>query len=180
MLSNAVKFVFFFFLSMILSLLCTRSQGVNLSGGQKQRVSLARAIYCDRTVYLLDDPLSAVDAHVGKHIFDQVIGPQGLLKGKVCLMLNKCFKLKPSCSCTSFFSFFKFPTLILWSGVDCEQTRLLVTHGLSYLSQADLILVMSEGEIIEMGSYQELMDKEGAFAELLQTYNTVDHSGKAQ
>lgn len=60
-------------------------QGVNLSGGQKQRVSLARAVYCDRAVYLLDDPLSAVDAHVGKHIFDQVIGPQGLLKEKVCM-----------------------------------------------------------------------------------------------
>lgn len=61
-------------------------QGVNLSGGQKQRVSLARAVYCDRAVYLLDDPLSAVDAHVGKHIFDQVIGPQGLLKDKVCMI----------------------------------------------------------------------------------------------
>ncbi|MEQ2165791.1 hypothetical protein GOODEAATRI_020840, partial [Goodea atripinnis] len=58
-------------------------KGVNLSGGQKQRVSLARAVYCDRAVYLLDDPLSAVDAHVGKHIFDQVIGPQGILKDKV-------------------------------------------------------------------------------------------------
>lgn len=58
-------------------------KGVNLSGGQKQRVSLARAVYCDRAIYLLDDPLSAVDAHVGKHIFDQVIGPQGLLKEKV-------------------------------------------------------------------------------------------------
>lgn len=46
-------------------------------------MSLARAVYCDRSVYLLDDPLSAVDAHVGKHIFDQVIGPQGLLKDKV-------------------------------------------------------------------------------------------------
>lgn len=56
---------------------------MNLSGGQKQRVSLARAVYCDRAVYLLDDPLSAVDAHVGKHIFEQVIGPQGLLKDKV-------------------------------------------------------------------------------------------------
>lgn len=60
-------------------------KGVNLSGGQKQRVSLARAVYCDRAVYLLDDPLSAVDAHVGKHIFDHVIGPQGLLKDKVCV-----------------------------------------------------------------------------------------------
>ena len=58
-------------------------QGINLSGGQKQRVSLARAAYHNADVYLLDDPLSAVDAHVGKHIFDNVIGPQGLLKDKV-------------------------------------------------------------------------------------------------
>ena len=58
-------------------------QGVNLSGGQKQRVSLARAVYQDASVYLLDDPLSAVDAHVGKHIFENIIGPNGLLKYKV-------------------------------------------------------------------------------------------------
>uniref|UniRef100_A0A673A259 Multidrug resistance-associated protein 1 n=1 Tax=Sphaeramia orbicularis TaxID=375764 RepID=A0A673A259_9TELE len=106
-------------------------KGVNLSGGQKQRVSLARAVYCDRLVYLLDDPLSAVDAHVGKHIFDQVIGPQGLLKDK---------------------------------------TRVLVTHGLSYLPQTDLILVMVEGEITEVGSYKQLLETEGAFAEFLRTY----------
>lgn len=58
-------------------------QGVNLSGGQKQRVSLARAVYCNADVYLFDDPLSAVDAHVGKHIFEKVIGPKGILKNKV-------------------------------------------------------------------------------------------------
>ena len=60
------------------------SQGINLSGGQKQRVSLARAVYQDSDIYLLDDPLSAVDSHVGKHIFDKVLGPQGMLKDKVC------------------------------------------------------------------------------------------------
>ena len=60
-------------------------QGINLSGGQKQRVSLARAVYQDRRIYLLDDPLSAVDAQVGRHIFDQVVGPNGLLKRKVNL-----------------------------------------------------------------------------------------------
>lgn len=49
-------------------------KGINLSGGQKQRISLARAVYADTDVYLLDDPLSAVDSHVGKHIFDNLIG----------------------------------------------------------------------------------------------------------
>lgn len=58
-------------------------QGINLSGGQKQRVSLARAAYSCADVYLLDDPLSAVDSHVGKHLFERVIGPRGLLKNKV-------------------------------------------------------------------------------------------------
>lgn len=54
-----------------------------MSGGQKQRVSLARAVYANCDIYLLDDPLSAVDAHVGKHIFENVVGPNGVLKKKV-------------------------------------------------------------------------------------------------
>ena len=44
---------------------------------------MARAVYFDADVYLLDDPLSAVDSHVGKHIFDKVIGPRGKLRKKV-------------------------------------------------------------------------------------------------
>ena len=65
-------------------------QGINLSGGQKQRVSLARAVYQEADVYYFDDPLSAVDSHVGKHIFDKVIGPQGLLKEKVNKIILLC------------------------------------------------------------------------------------------
>uniref|UniRef100_A0A8C8VR12 Multidrug resistance-associated protein 1 n=1 Tax=Pelusios castaneus TaxID=367368 RepID=A0A8C8VR12_9SAUR len=110
-------------------------KGVNLSGGQKQRVSLARAVYCDTDVYLFDDPLSAVDAHVGKHIFDKVIGPKGILKNK---------------------------------------TRVLVTHGVSYLPLMDTIIVMTDGKISEMGSYQELLKQDGAFAEFLRTYANAD------
>ena len=48
-------------------------RGVILSGGQRARVSLARAIYSEADIYLMDDPLSAVDAKVGKHLFDKCI-----------------------------------------------------------------------------------------------------------
>ncbi|KAA0725432.1 Canalicular multispecific organic anion transporter 2 ATP-binding cassette sub-family C member 3 [Triplophysa tibetana] len=110
-------------------------KGINLSGGQRQRVSLARALYSESDVYLLDDPLSAVDAHVAKHIFDHVIGPEGVLQGK---------------------------------------TRILVTHGITFLPQVDNILVMVEGKMSEMGSYQDLLKQNGAFAEFLRNYSLED------
>nr|XP_008197328.1 PREDICTED: multidrug resistance-associated protein 1 isoform X6 [Tribolium castaneum] len=111
-------------------------KGINLSGGQKQRVSLARAVYANSDIYFLDDPLSAVDSHVGKHIFDKVIGPEGLLRHK---------------------------------------TRVLVTHGITYLPQTDKIIVLKDGEVSEGGTYQELLDKKGAFSEfLLQHINEVE------
>ncbi|KAL3847448.1 hypothetical protein ACJMK2_018354 [Sinanodonta woodiana] len=61
-------------------------RGVSLSGGQRARVSLARALYMDADVYLLDDPLSAVDATVGKHLFERVI--QGMLKDKPRILVT--------------------------------------------------------------------------------------------
>ncbi|KAG0045022.1 hypothetical protein BGZ83_009725 [Gryganskiella cystojenkinii] len=63
-------------------------RGINLSGGQKQRVSLARAAYQDADIYLLDDPLSAVDAHVDQHLWKHLIGPEGLLGEKTRLLIT--------------------------------------------------------------------------------------------
>ncbi|XP_061222661.1 multidrug resistance-associated protein 1-like isoform X2 [Neopsephotus bourkii] len=107
-------------------------RGVNISGGQKQRVSLARAVYSNADLYLLDDPLSAVDVHVGKHLFEKIIGPSGLLKNK---------------------------------------TRILVTHNVTFLPHTDLIIVMEEGRISQMGTYQELVSKRANFAELIQVFS---------
>ena len=94
--------------------------GINLSGGQKQRVNLARAVYSSADIVLLDDPLSAVDVHVSKHIFESIIGKGGLLQGK---------------------------------------TRLWVTNNLTYLSQVDQIIVIDQGQVLEQGTYEDLMRK---------------------
>ncbi|XP_030887439.1 canalicular multispecific organic anion transporter 1-like isoform X2 [Leptonychotes weddellii] len=62
-------------------------RGVNISGGQKHRVSLARAVYGGADIYLLDDPFAAVDVHVGKQLFEKVIGSSGILKNKMDLIV---------------------------------------------------------------------------------------------
>jgi ABC-type multidrug transport system fused ATPase/permease subunit len=66
---------------------CVRAQdrGINLSGGQKQRVALCRAVYSDAPLLMLDDPLSAVDAQVGSHIFNKCIKGRAL-KGRTIVM----------------------------------------------------------------------------------------------
>ncbi|XP_066910570.1 ATP-binding cassette sub-family C member 4-like [Clytia hemisphaerica] len=60
--------------------------GATLSGGQRTRISLARAIYSEADVYLLDDPLSAVDNKVARHIFENCI--LGLLKNKITILVT--------------------------------------------------------------------------------------------
>jgi ABC-type transport system involved in cytochrome bd biosynthesis fused ATPase/permease subunit len=65
---------------------CLGERGINLSGGQKARVALARAFYCNADVYLLDDPLSAVDAHVGQFLFHE--GIRNGLAGKTRILVT--------------------------------------------------------------------------------------------
>lgn len=70
----------------------------------------------------------AVDSHVGRHLFDKVIGPKGLLRNK---------------------------------------TRILVTHGITFLKDVDMIVHVDEGRILEMGSYEELLQNDQKFADLI-------------
>jgi len=68
-------------------------KGINLSGGQKARVGLARAVYQDADIYILDDPLSAVDVHVSKHLFEDCI--LGFLRGKTRLLVTHQIQYLP-------------------------------------------------------------------------------------
>lgn len=105
-------------------------RGISLSGGQKARVALARAVYARADIYLLDDVLSAVDSHVGKHIIKNVLGPKGLLKTK---------------------------------------TRVLATNSIPVLLEAHFICMLHQGEVVEKGTYQQLMAMKGAVSSLIKT-----------
>ena len=69
-------------------LLMVADKGINLSGGQKARISLARALYTEADLYLLDDPLASVDPEVAKNIFEQCIGPRSLLREKTRILVT--------------------------------------------------------------------------------------------
>ena len=71
--------------------------GLTLSGGQKMRVSIARAVYAQADVYLFDEPLGAVDAHVGLHLFDRLFGADGLLRGRTVLLVSHQVQYAPRC-----------------------------------------------------------------------------------
>ncbi|XP_019104964.1 ABC transporter C family member 10 isoform X2 [Beta vulgaris subsp. vulgaris] len=72
-------------------------RGVNLSGGQKQRVQLARALYQDADLYLLDDPFSAVDAHTATSLFNQYV--MEALTGKTVLLVTHQVDFLPTFDC---------------------------------------------------------------------------------
>ncbi|PKU85821.1 ABC transporter C family member 14 [Dendrobium catenatum] len=118
-------------------------RGINLSGGQKQRIQLARAVYQDSDVYLLDDVFSAVDAHTGSEIFKECI--RGALKDK---------------------------------------TVILVTHQVDFLHNADLILVMRDGMIVQSGKYNEILNAGADFAALVAAHDSsmelVEHGPPEQ
>ncbi|KAF0749577.1 putative multidrug resistance-associated protein lethal(2)03659, partial [Aphis craccivora] len=101
-------------------------RGITLSGGQKARINLARAVYKKADIYLLDDPLSAVDVRVGKHLFEKCILDY--------LKLNTC---------------------------------ILITHQVQHLSEVDQIVLMDNGNIITVGSYQDLKASSFDFTKLL-------------
>ncbi|KAI0128475.1 P-loop containing nucleoside triphosphate hydrolase protein [Xylariales sp. AK1849] len=105
-------------------------RGISLSGGQKARVALARAVYARADIYLLDDCLSAVDSHVGRHLIDNVLGEQGLLA-------SKC--------------------------------RILATNAISVLTSADYIFQLKDGEIVEKGTFRQLMAMKGGISELVRS-----------
>ncbi|CAN8313677.1 unnamed protein product [Cochlearia groenlandica] len=69
-------------------------RGVNISGGQKQRVSMARAVYSNSDVYIFDDPLSALDAHVAQEVFDSCMKDE--LKGKTRILITNQLHFLPS------------------------------------------------------------------------------------
>ncbi|XP_052747534.1 ATP-binding cassette sub-family C member 4 [Bicyclus anynana] len=108
-------------------------RGVTLSGGQRARINLARAIYRQADIYLLDDPLSAVDANVGRKLFKRCI--QTYLSGR---------------------------------------TRILVTHQVHFLKAADFIIVLKDGCIKTMGSYDDLIKSEIEFSSLITDESNED------
>lgn len=108
-------------------------RGITVSGGQKQRLNIARAIYFNTELVLMDDPLSAVDAHVGRHIMDKAI----------------CGLLKDRC-------------------------RILATHQLHVLSRCDRIIVMDEGKIHALDTFDNLMRDSELFQRLMASSGQED------
>ncbi|KNC82656.1 hypothetical protein SARC_05056 [Sphaeroforma arctica JP610] len=128
-------------------------KGINLSGGQKQRISLARALYQEADIYIFDDPLSAVDAHVGRHIFDKALGPNSLLKYVPEYVV---------CDNTSHLDEHAY--------LSRDTTRFLVTHKIEILPESSRIIVLKHGQIDEIGHYNALLNAGGEFGLFLEEF----------
>ena len=100
-------------------------RGINLSGGQRQRAAIARALVRQPSVLVLDDALSAVDAHTEREI------------------------------------------LTALEAATAERTRIIVSHRFSAVRNADQILVLDEGRIVERGTHEQLVAAAGRYTELL-------------
>lgn len=110
-------------------------RGLNLSGGQKQRIQLARAVYQDCDVYLLDDIFSAVDAHTGSAIFKVTIFPIA------CIQIFRDDSMHMPSSLLNLRIAMHLVTQECVKGVLKKKTVILVTHQIDFLHEADNILV---------------------------------------
>ncbi|KAG1677883.1 Multidrug resistance-associated protein 4 [Nymphon striatum] len=109
-------------------------RGILLSGGQKARLSLARAIYCDADIYILDDPFSSVDTKTGKHIFDKNIRDKDEQeRGKDLLKYYYAIV------------FLKYLIFSCIKGILKNKVTILATHHLQYAKYATNILYMKKG-----------------------------------
>ncbi|KAI3806837.1 hypothetical protein L1987_22752 [Smallanthus sonchifolius] len=153
-------------------------RGINLSGGQKQRIQLARAVYNDADIYLLDDPFSAVDAHTAASLFNVRFH---LLK-MAFLLIVKVSSLYFSFLVGDFsvidIFYCSWICKIKTKGIlDCvmtcleSKTVILVTHQVEFLSTVDNILVMQDGQVTQSGSYEDLLTMAGtAFEQLVNAH----------
>ncbi|CAL0316028.1 unnamed protein product [Lupinus luteus] len=140
-------------------------RGVNLSGGQKQRIQLARALYQNADIYLLDDPFSAVDAHTATSLFNVITTS---FSHMLHLWLICCSLMKDG---------FETWQEYIMEGL-AGKTVLLVTHQVDFLPAFDTVLLMSDGKILESGPYDYLLTSSQEFQDLVNAHKETAGSDR--